>query len=178
MLHRQERAARAAAWSPAVAPFSLHVSRGSLPWAGPGRAGPGWSPPLPPSHVWSALLLPRRRPSSQSLFPTRDSVLRYPGPGLLSAPGMGMLDLSLCLQAPNQEAAPDLTPPCNSPPPAPHPHLAYLAPVLPHPLQAWSPPTPQQPQTGLPVLRASVSPGAASSYLQLPQSCDLAVTAE
>lgn len=45
------------------------------------------------------------------------------------------------------------------------------------PPQAWSPPTSQQSQSGLPVLCASVSPVAASSHLQLPQSCDLTVTA-
>lgn len=57
------------------------------------------------------------------------------------------------------------------------PHLAYLAPVLPCPPQPRSPQMPWQPQRRLPVPRASVSPGAVTSCLQLPQSCDLAVTA-
>lgn len=66
-----------------------------------------------------------------------------------------------------------------SPPPAPHtaPHLAYLALVLPCPPQTWFPQMPWQPQPRLLVPCASVSPGAVSSHLQLPQSCDLAVTA-
>lgn len=57
------------------------------------------------------------------------------------------------------------------------PHLAHLALVLPCPPQTWSPTMPWQPQPRLPVPCASVSPGAVNSYLQLPQSCDLAVAA-
>lgn len=59
------------------------------------------------------------------------------------------------------------------------PNLAYLALVLPYPRspQAWSSPMPQQPQYRLTVPCVSMSPGAASSHLQLPQSCDLAVIA-
>lgn len=72
-------------WSPAVAPFRLNVSRGSLPGQ-LGRAGPGWSsPPLPQGPVWSVLLLHRR---------STDSVVQCPGSGLPFAPGTGMLHLS------------------------------------------------------------------------------------
>lgn len=116
--------------------------------------------------------------------PPQGLILRYPGSGFYSAPGTGALHLSpLVSRHQTRKHGPDWTPPCNSgrgdisPPPAHIPHLAYLTLVLPCSPQTWSPRMPGQPQPRVPVLCASVSPRAVSSYLRVPQSCDLAVTA-
>lgn len=116
--------------------------------------------PLPPSHP-------------QIL----GSLTSWLQPFLLSQAWACFTLVSLSLSTKGGSTAPDPTPPCSSGKGSPFALTCQYLALVPTSAPAWSPPTPQQPHPGLPVLCVSMSPGAASSHLQLPQSYDLAVIA-